>query len=158
MPVPTSQRLRTSQVVPISVFQFTPLREELVEKLTYGDVPGIFIIVATGDPPSWAFVGSATESMRARLHALLRVPGEIQQLAEQGATFTLVVIRNEAARKAAEAFLIRELCPFLNSHCPSAPTDFECVIRFFGTDREHPPYIPRSDRRTKLGQGGAHRP
>jgi hypothetical protein len=148
MHVPIGQKLRMNKVVPISIFQFSPLREDIIEKLTCGDVPGIFIIVAAGDPPSWAFVGSAGESMRARLHTLLRVPGEIQQLAARGATFALVVIRNEAARNAAEAFLVRELCPSLNPDRPPVPDDFDCVIRFFGSDRDHPPYQPKVRKKT----------
>jgi hypothetical protein len=136
-----------NQVIPISVFQFSPLREDIIEKLNYGDAPGIFIIVKTGDPPSWAYVGSTGESMLGRLRALLRIPGEIQQLAARGATFTLVVIRNEAARKAAEAFLVRELRPSLNHNTPMLPSDYECVLRFFGADREHPQYHPRIAKR-----------
>jgi hypothetical protein len=135
-----------NEIVPINVFPFRPINEATLASDPRCSAPGVFLIVAPGPEPRWAFVGQSDVSIGEAIRALGRGRGPLASLVSSGGTFAPVVIRDPAQRRAAAFFLIRELAPTYNEAEVAEPP-LPCELRFHGPTEGRPPYTPGTSRR-----------
>ncbi len=130
-----------NDVIPINLFPLRPLTADTLATDPRCASPGVFVIVATGAEPCWAFVGKADVSIAESIRALGQGRGPLAALVREGGAFVPVVMRNPEWREAASAFLRRQFAPLHND--PDAPENkHPCIIQFHGSAEGRPPYRP----------------
>jgi hypothetical protein len=123
----------------LNFFQFLPLNRENAERCPNGNAPGILLIVDRGEPLSWAYVGTATDTLQSRVASLLDDPGPLKEVIERGATFATCIVRSSDTRAAAEAFLVQRLTPALHAPLRSPRGDYEFKLKLHCPPEDVPP-------------------
>jgi hypothetical protein len=128
-------------IIPINLFPLRPLDADTLAADPRCSAPGVFVIVAAGAEPRWAFVGKADVSIAESIRALGQGRGPLAALVREGGAFVPVVMRNPEWREAAAAHLRREFAPLHNA--PDVPESKQpCVIQFHGSAAGRPAYLP----------------